>query len=82
MFQQGLVRPTVAKAFLASMRGLNATLLETTCNFVRCIKPNAEMEYGVFENKYVVEQLQCLGILQTCEVLKVGMPTRVTYTEL
>lgn len=32
--------------------------------------------------RYVVEQLQCLGILQTCEVLKVGMPTRVTYTEL
>ncbi|CAM9718264.1 unnamed protein product, partial [Hapterophycus canaliculatus] len=31
---------------------------------------------------YVVEQLQCLGILQTCEVLKVGMPTRVTYKEL
>ena len=32
--------------------------------------------------RYVVDQLQCLGILQTCEVLKVGMPTRVTYTEL
>lgn len=32
--------------------------------------------------RYVVEQLQCLGILQTCEVLKVGMPTRVTYKEL
>lgn len=30
----------------------------------------------------MVAQLQCLGILQTCEVLKVGMPTRVTYTEL
>ncbi len=29
-----------------------------------------------------MDQLQCLGILQTCEVLKVGMPTRVTYTEL
>lgn len=32
--------------------------------------------------RYVVRQLRCLGILQTCEVLKVGMPTRVTYTEL
>lgn len=32
--------------------------------------------------RYVVDQLQCLGILQTCEVLKIGMPTRVTYTEL
>ncbi|CAM9142326.1 unnamed protein product [Ectocarpus sp. 6 AP-2014] len=77
-----LVKPTVAKAFLASMQDLNMTLLSTTCNFIRCIKPNAAMKCGVFNNRYVVEQLQCLGILQTCEVLKVGMPTRVTYTEL
>lgn len=49
--QLSLMRPTVAKAFLASMRGLNATLLETTCNFVRCIKPNAQMECGVYDNK-------------------------------
>ncbi|CAN0100971.1 unnamed protein product [Scytosiphon promiscuus] len=77
-----LVKPTVAKAFLASMQDLNATLLSTTCNFIRCIKPNAAMQCGVFNKRYVVDQLQCLGILQTCEVLKVGMPTRVTYTEL
>jgi myosin heavy subunit len=30
----------------------------------------------------VVDQLRCLGILATCEVLKAGMPTRVTYKEL
>lgn len=30
----------------------------------------------------MVEQLRCLGILATCEVLKAGMPTRVTYKEL
>eukprot|EP00904_Undaria_pinnatifida_P007253 jgi/Undpi1/3658/HiC_scaffold_16.g07028.m1 len=77
-----LMKPTVAKSFLESMKGLNATLLNTKCNFVRCIKPNAQMECGVYDNKYVVEQLQCLGILQTCEVLKVGMPTRVTYIDL
>eukprot|EP00752_Nemacystus_decipiens_P009414 g8417.t1 len=77
-----LVKPTVAKAFLASMKDLNVTLLSTTCNFIRCIKPNAAMQCGVYNNRYVVDQLQCLGILQTCEVLKVGMPTRVTYTEL
>ncbi|CAM9627587.1 unnamed protein product, partial [Sphacelaria rigidula] len=75
-------KPTVAKAFLKSMQDLSETLLGTTCNFVRCIKPNAEMKCGVYDNKYVVDQLQCLGILQTCEVLKVGMPTRVTYSDL
>lgn len=36
----------------------------------------------IVSGRYVVEQLRCLGILQTCEVLKIGMPTRVTYAEL
>ncbi|CAM9488990.1 unnamed protein product, partial [Ectocarpus sp. 13 AM-2016] len=80
--RKSLVKSTVGKAYLASMQDLNRTLLSTTCNFIRCIKPNAAMQCGVFSNRYVVDQLQCLGILQTCEVLKVGMPTRVTYTEL
>ena len=30
----------------------------------------------------MVTQLRCLGLLQTCEVLKVGLPTRVTYALL
>ncbi len=75
-------KATVARAFIKSMEGLNETILSTTCNFVRCIKPNYAMTIGHFDRLYVVDQLQCLGILQTCEVLKVGMPTRVTYTEL
>lgn len=45
------VKPTVARSFLASMRDLNETLLKTTCNFARCIKPNAAMQCGVYENK-------------------------------
>lgn len=31
---------------------------------------------------YVVEQLRCLGVLRTCEVLKIGMPTRIAYGDL
>lgn len=48
---QSLVKPTVAKAFLKSMQDLNDTLLSTMCNFVRCIKPNAEMKCGVYNNR-------------------------------
>lgn len=48
---QTLVKPTVAKAFLSSMQNLNTTLRGTTCNFVRCIKPNAEMQCGVFDSR-------------------------------
>jgi hypothetical protein len=40
------------------------------------------MTVGVFDNQYVVDQLRCQGIMQTCEVLKAGLPTRVGYDEV
>lgn len=43
----------MAKSFLVSMRNLNETLLGSTCNFVRCIKPNAGMKVGVYNNRCV-----------------------------
>ncbi len=49
---------------------------------LRCIKPNAQMQTGVFHNGYVVDQLRALGILQACEVLKICLPTRITYADL
>ena len=40
------------------------------------------MKAGVYDAQYVGTQLRCLGLLQTCEVLKVGLPTRLTYEVL
>lgn len=40
------------------------------------------MAYGKFDNGYVVDQLRCTGMLATCELLKVGLPTRVSYSEI
>eukprot|EP00903_Cladosiphon_okamuranus_P015046 g13919.t2 len=77
-----LARRTVAGNFMASMKDLSTTLAQTTCGFVRCVKPNAAMDFGIFDGHYVVEQLRCLGVLRTCEVLKVGMPTRISYLDL
>jgi myosin heavy subunit len=73
---------TVSASFVASMRKLTDNLGRTKCNFIRCIKPNPAMLFGTISRSYVVDQLRCLGILTTCEVLKAGMPTRITYKEL
>lgn len=35
-----------------------------------------------FDRKYVTTQLRSLGIVQTCELLKSGLPTRVAYDEI
>ena len=58
------------------------TLDATRCNLIRCIKHNALMRVGMFDPRYVVGQLRCQGIMQTAQVLKVGLPTCVSYSEL
>jgi myosin heavy subunit len=77
-----LMKPTIITSFSRSMSELNTLLNATACLFIRCIKPNLQMRADLFDNVYVVEQLRSLGILQTCEVLKVGLPTRISYQEL
>uniref|UniRef100_K3X8E6 Myosin motor domain-containing protein n=1 Tax=Globisporangium ultimum (strain ATCC 200006 / CBS 805.95 / DAOM BR144) TaxID=431595 RepID=K3X8E6_GLOUD len=76
------VLKSVAAKFSKQMQELVDTLDATRCNFIRCIKPNALMRVGMFDPRYVVGQLRCQGIMQTAQVLKVGLPTRVGYAEL
>ena len=75
-------KKTVAGMFKASMQSLLGDLESTRCSYARCLKPNPQMKPGIFDLAYVTRQLRCLGLLQTCEVLKVGLPTRLPYAEL
>jgi myosin heavy subunit len=75
-------KPSVCGTFNTQMTALGNLLESTTCSFVRCIKPNAAMKAGLFDPKYVLEQLRSLGIVQTCEVLKSGLPTRIRFSDI
>jgi myosin heavy subunit len=77
-----MMKPTIVALFSKSMDDLNALLQSTSCQFIRCIKPNEAMKAGEFNPNFVLEQVRSLGILQACEVLKVSLPTRVTYDQL
>jgi myosin heavy subunit len=70
---------TVTALFATQMRGLIDKLESTDCNFIRCIKPNPQMQAGVFDRSYTINQLRFLGVLNTCKVLKLGLPSRVNY---
>jgi myosin heavy subunit len=70
---------SVCGKFNQQMKSLTDTLNSTQCNFIRCVKPNSQMKAGLYDNKYTVDQLRSLGVIQTCEVLKVGLPSRVNY---
>jgi len=46
--------PTVSMSFVKSMKSLTEELSTTKCNFIRCIKPNAQMRAGVYNRKYAL----------------------------
>jgi myosin heavy subunit len=69
----------VGTIFLKQMDSLINTLNSTRCSFIRCIKPNKQSTFGEWNDEYVQGQMFSQGILQTCEVLQAGLPTRVSY---
>jgi hypothetical protein len=73
---------TMASLFANQIEQLCAVLESTSCHFIRCVKPNGGMMVGKFDRRYVVDQLRCLGVIQTCEVLRLNMPFRLTYQQL
>jgi hypothetical protein len=73
---------SVSSTFSQQMTKLCSLLNSTACHFVRCVKPNQGMKLGVFNRSVVVEQLRWMGLVQTCEVLQAGLPTRVSYQQI
>jgi myosin heavy subunit len=73
---------SVSSIFTEQIQQLVDKLESTRCSFIMCIKPNHAMKAGEFERPFVKEQLECTGTILCCEVLKVGLPTRVPYTEI
>ncbi|KAJ8600434.1 hypothetical protein CTAYLR_001409 [Chrysophaeum taylorii] len=73
---------SVAGGFCASMSKLRETLKTTDSAFVRCVKPTPKMVPGVIDAGTFCSQLRALGLLAACEVLKVGLPTRVSYDDI
>ena len=75
-------RASVSDRFISSMGELCDTLSHSQCSFIRCIKPNASGRPVEFDRDFVVNQIRALGLVQVCEVMKVGLPTRITFSEL
>jgi myosin heavy subunit len=73
---------SVALLFTKQITELIKMISGTRCSFIKCIKPNFQQEKHVFDTAYVQKQLKCQGIMQTCEVLKSGLPTRVPYEQI
>jgi hypothetical protein len=73
---------SVASVFQTQMANLLTVLSNARCSFIRCVKPNATNTFGTFDHAYTESQMAAQGMVQTCDVLKVGLPTRVPYAQV
>lgn len=68
---------TVASVFQEQIDSLMASIDNTDCHFIRCIKPTPLNAPDTFDAEYVNSQLLTAGVLQTVEVSRTGFPIRM-----
>lgn len=70
---------TVAKRHKEQLNSLMDQLSKTYPHFVRCILPNNEKKAGVFNDKIVLHQLRCNGVLEGIRIARSGYPNRIDF---
>jgi len=62
--------------FRAEMQGLMDELTNCECNFIRCIKPNAEKIADHWIEELALKQIKYLGVLDSIKVRRESLPVR------
>ena len=77
--KSSISRVSVGKQFSGQLQKLRRRIDETHPHYVRCIKPNEQLQPNHFDSNIVVDQLRCGGILEAIRVSRAGFPQRYTF---
>ena len=69
--------PTLSRQFVAQLRVLVTTLAASECQWIRCIKPNAQALASVWEHEYVHRQLAQCGVFASARAARRGYDHRM-----
>ncbi|XP_078257696.1 myosin-4-like [Rhinoraja longicauda] len=72
---------TVSALFRENLGKLMANLRTTHPHFVRCLIPNETKTPGSMENRLVIHQLRCNGVLEGIRICRKGFPSRIMYSD-
>ncbi|KAA8520316.1 hypothetical protein F0562_014572 [Nyssa sinensis] len=72
---------SIGTRFKQQLQALMETLNTTEPHYIRCVKPNAVLKPGIFENDNVLNQLRCGGVLEAIRISCAGYPTKRTFDE-
>ncbi|XP_019455075.1 PREDICTED: myosin-6-like [Lupinus angustifolius] len=72
---------SIGSQFKQQLQALLETLSGTEPHYIRCVKPNNLLKPAIFENKNVLQQLRCGGVMEAIRISCAGYPTRKTFDE-
>ena len=52
----------------------------TRTQYIRCVKPNSASDVMRFDDDYVTSQLKACGVVETIEICKTAMHTRLVVS--
>jgi len=74
-------KSTVGALFRKSLRSLSATMLTTSQNYVRCIKPNGKKVPDNFDGHFSLRQLRYTGVASVVQIQRSGYPISMSHKE-
>ncbi|KAG6662878.1 myosin-6-like [Carya illinoinensis] len=72
---------SIGSRFKQQLQALLETLSSTEPHYIRCVKPNNLLKPAIFENKNVLQQLRCGGVMEAIRISCAGYPTRKPFAE-
>ncbi|KAI3772786.1 hypothetical protein L6452_03979 [Arctium lappa] len=72
---------SIGTRFKLQLHSLMETLSSTEPHYIRCVKPNNVLKPAIFENRNIIQQLRCGGVLEAIRISCAGYPTRRTFDE-
>ncbi|XP_021280021.1 myosin-6-like [Herrania umbratica] len=72
---------SIGSRFKQQLQALLETLSATEPHYIRCVKPNNLLKPAIFENKNVLQQLRCGGVMEAIRISCAGYPTKKPFDE-
>ncbi|CAM8930378.1 unnamed protein product [Rhodiola kirilowii] len=72
---------SIGTRFKQQLQALLETLSSTEPHYIRCVKPNNLLKPAIFENKNVLQQLRCGGVMEAIRISCAGYPTKKPFPE-
>jgi len=70
---------SLSSQFQTQLSELMGKIRSTRSHFICCIKPNRQMQAGVFDSEMCADQIRCGGSLGALQVFKAGFANRLSF---